>query len=519
MFKIPNDNQKGFSLIEVAIATVVIGLVSVLIASTMATQMEQRKALEMGEREDIIRSAIAEYIKKDPADPADVMNYPCPADPALPRGDEDFGKEQRDATGNCIVVGDIKQVVGTDGAPVFIGSIPTSTLGLSDVHALDVHNQKYLYAVSGAVAETDALTYGNVVKGAIQLNEDVIDEHGNIELDASGNPKIELVTSYAPFVFLSHGENGSGAYNASGKQVKPCNLADSGDDINCNGDAVFALRQLRTTDSSDEYDDVVTFNIEDKRITIENCPPGSMMAGVTKGSPICLEFDLTCPVDNVMVGVVPTANGMEAVCQSIPVAGGPPSLPRTGNPSTPRFVPPTSTRVSTSTPTASAPDEGWLGAAYRETFGRAPDAAGAEFWLAQEENGMSREEIISHISNSCEAQGTCNTTTAGRQEVQGQATYGTNFETRTGTSAASRATQSAARTTARTDSTVYNTPQKQATDSAVNNAQIRSLYEQNLGRAPDAAGAAHYQQQLNSGRSAADIAKEMANSCEAKGTC
>lgn len=461
-----NTSQSGFSLIEISIAIVVLGFVAVFISSTMATQMEQRKALEKQEREDIVRNSIAEFIKLDPSTPGDVVNYPCPADPAAARGDATFGVEQRDASGNCMVFGAIQQVAGTDGKPVFIGAIPTKTLGISDVHAMDVHNKKYLYAVSGDVAATDALRAGNIVNGAIKLVGD--------------SPTI--TTDYAPFVVISHGENGKGGYSADGTRLGgDCSITDAGDNENCDGDAVFAMRQLVTADTDEQFDDAVTFDIADKRITVENCPLGSIMTGVSKGKPVCEELNLTCPPNQMMVGI----SGPTPICQNIPVASAPPSLPTGGNPSTPRYVPPTSTRVSSSRPSNNN-DEGWLGEIYRETFGRAPDAAGAEYWESQAANGMSIAEIRSHIASSCEAQGTCNTTDAGRQEVAGQANYGTDYETRTGTSASSRATTSASRTTARTDSSTYNTSAKAKSDSAVNDQRIKDLYKQNLGRAPDA---------------------------------
>ena len=96
-----------------------------------------------------------------------------------------------------------------------------------------------------------------------------------------------------------------------------------------------------------------------------------------------------------------------------------------------------------------------ISAIYESTLGRPADAAGAAYWAS---TGLSADQIRQAVAASAEAQ------------------------------------------TAR--------------PVAAPQPQIAQLYQSYLGRAPDEAGAAYYQQQLASGRAAADIAREIARSQE-----
>lgn len=198
-------HEKGFSLIEVSLATIIVGIISMMVVTTMANQRKQSRALEKAEKADILRNTIAEYVKLDPSNPLDVVNYPCPADPAAPLNDPNFGVEQRNASGNCMVFGSIQQVPGTNGEPIFIGAIPTTTLGLAKSYATDSYNNRFTYAVSGQVASVNALAAGNIARGAITIKE-----------EKGFPPAMTTVTEYSPFIIVSHGENGNGSYSEDG---------------------------------------------------------------------------------------------------------------------------------------------------------------------------------------------------------------------------------------------------------------------------------------------------------------
>jgi hypothetical protein len=323
------------------------------------------------------------------------------------------------------------------------------------------------------MAETNALEIGKTAYGAITVG----------------------TNQYTPFVVVSHGENGRGSYTSEGiKYAAACPASGKGDSENCNRDAVFANLEISTIDSDKAFDDQITYEIADKRVTVETCPDGARIVGVIKGKPECEKITMVCPVGQYMVGI----SDDTPICQSLSGFGaGPGSNPSPGttvaktvsstnNPSnnnsaaitrvnrpttntSRNVVRPTRTSSTTRTAgTATAPDEGWLGAAYRTNLGRAPDSAGADFWLAQEKAGMSRADIVKTISNSCEARGTCGSTSSGQKELQGQAAYAKSYTSSTGIAASSRSTASAARTTARTDKTQYTSNPYIGSGSSVN---------------------------------------------------
>ena len=462
--RLRSSSQSGFGLLEVVFAVLILSLVSVGFLSIVSMQRAQKMELVQEEKRNVVRNAIAEYIKEDPSNPIDVINYPCAADPSAAFGSSDFGVEQRDASGNCRATGAITMVGGTAGRPVFIGALPTKTLGISDAYAMDVYNRQLTYAVSGDVALPDALVAGNIVTGSITIR--------------NGDASAPITTQNAPFVFLSHGKDGTGSYTSRGTPyAETCSDSSVGDSENCNNDAVFALLERSTAGTAEQFDDAVEFDIADMRVTIEDCPIGSQMIGISKGKPVCQELTVTCPPNEFLVGLT---RG-QPICQSM--AG---SLPGGGNASSTRVqatgsgsIPNTTTRsaaISRSTGSSSSsrstgsssrstasssstPDEGWLGSVYRETLGRAPDNAGTEFWLSQEQSGMSRSDIAAHIKTSCEATGSCHSTSAGQQELAGQASTASSYEATTGQSASGRSTEAAAKTSAATSTAQYNNNQ------------------------------------------------------------
>lgn len=263
------------------------------------------------------------------------------------------------------------------------------------------------------------------------------------------------------------------------------------------------MRELASAEGGTQFDDEMTFNIEDKRITIEDCPAGAQLMGISKGKPVCVELTMTCATGQMMVGI----SRAQPICQNVPVA----SAPASGNPTIVSNVSPRSTAASTP-PAPQNNDEGWLGQIFREELGRAPRAAGAAYWEAQHAAGMSIADIRASIASGCEANNNCDTE-AGQEERINQAVGNLNFENTTGTSANAVATSAAAQTSAAVVATTQ-TNQYTSTANTVN-----GLFQKHLGRDARQGGLDYYTNQIIGGRSVADVENEIANSCEAKGTC
>ena len=215
-------NQSGFSLIEVALAVLVIGI---LVGSALATYnvyMVARKDNDTKARIETIQSALSKYVASEGV-------YPLPADRDIPIGTAGFGKSVAAVTLPCNTSPQ-KACVTTGVANVYVGDVPFATLGIRYENMLNSYGRKMTYAVSqpltvSAATFTDA---GGVINP--------------ITIDASGTqyPGGPPNNPFAHYFVFSSGPDGEGAYNLAGNLVAACGTAANGTDFeNCNGDNVF----------------------------------------------------------------------------------------------------------------------------------------------------------------------------------------------------------------------------------------------------------------------------------------
>jgi prepilin-type N-terminal cleavage/methylation domain-containing protein len=172
--------QQGFTLIEIAVAVLVITLLLGSLLVPLNTQVEQRQIGETERRLAEIKEALIGF--------AAINGYlPCPAISATD------GTEDRTA-GACTLVG---------GNPKRDGLLPWVTLG---VPPLDSWNNLYRYSVDPDFADTNFIT---------------LDAKGDIVIrsrNAAGTP-INLTNATVPeipVVVMSHGSNAHGATGEGG---------------------------------------------------------------------------------------------------------------------------------------------------------------------------------------------------------------------------------------------------------------------------------------------------------------
>lgn len=258
-------SEKGISLIEIAIALIVIGLI--IIPLTELYRLQQLRIMKSANN-DIVEK-IAQSLNKFAQQNE---RLPFPANPTLNTGDVNNGTEMVIPTGTaCTAVTGVKCIAGardtaadadTVADSVLIGSVPFKALKLDDEEALDYYGMKITYSVSRYL--TASGTFKNSY-GVIQvLNQN----GGNINdgTATSGNILYALVSA---------GPDRKGVYTPAGV-LNPC--TDVGlDQENCftaTMNSVFRGRQsvtptgaLQTALSQDlqigtgalHYDDVVKF--------------------------------------------------------------------------------------------------------------------------------------------------------------------------------------------------------------------------------------------------------------------
>lgn len=292
------NTSAGFTLVELSVVLIIIGVLVAGFFSYLTTWQTQKNIDEINEKTSFIQKTLTNYIKDIPDQPDtsppnnfahtrwnpsnalanDAVHYPCPAPLTAASGDANFGVESRNnATGRCDAsVAGVFQVIGTAGQRVFIGAVPVATLGISSDYMEDAYGNKITYAVSDAPSRSLAFRTGSPV-GAITIND-------------NADPSTPSVITNANFVFLSHGRDQKGAYtHQSGVRTSNCTGSEK-DQENCDfNDATFNVELISEGKNNDYFDDTILFNLAGSTNTfgLPNCAAGETILSDGAGSWVC----------------------------------------------------------------------------------------------------------------------------------------------------------------------------------------------------------------------------------------
>lgn len=261
-------NASGFTLLEMAIVLVIIGVIAAVFFSLATIYIKRQKIENMKERLTEVRLALTRYVADDPRyaqdDPdfPDEVRFPCPASLTAPEDDPNFGAEI--CPSGAISAGDdlggVFVINGSSGGLVLVGAVPTSTLGVSNNLMRDEYGNRFTYAVTEALTRDDALIQSSIAPGQITV---IINDS-----DAPGPD----VTTNADFFVVSHGEDGAGAYTIAGRpngnECRTTLTPGDGDSQNClwqtSLQAVFkdnSLFGFSTVPNDYFYDDISLYSL------------------------------------------------------------------------------------------------------------------------------------------------------------------------------------------------------------------------------------------------------------------
>jgi prepilin-type N-terminal cleavage/methylation domain-containing protein len=207
----------GFTLVELAVAMVIIGLLLAAAMIPLTTQVELRNAADTRHTLDQIKDAVIGFAQVN-------GRLPCPANGAIAAGASNAGVEA------------VSAVAGNPCTASF-GVIPWSTLGVQES---DAWGRRFSYRVSPAFADTNAaLTWAtstttSPVSLALQspncIPSPTPSTPASFALCTLGdlavlNPTDTIkapttaVSTGVPAIIISHGKNGYGAYQSNGIQI------------------------------------------------------------------------------------------------------------------------------------------------------------------------------------------------------------------------------------------------------------------------------------------------------------
>lgn len=228
--KCRTSSESGFSLIEVSIGLMIIGILMAPIIAGYNLYIEKQQFRISNSVADIVSDSIGKYYVKN-------AKYPRPASPNVNQGDENFGTGM-DPTIPLASIPDCTPTSDTvckttsntyGGAVVLIGEVPFADLGLPFKTAMDGYGFRLTYAVTASL--TDDTSF-NDAAGAIEI---LGYDGGSIF-----EPPYSTVPNRAHFIVVSHGQNGKGAFSLSGARYAPCGTLIEGTEFeNCNNDGRF----------------------------------------------------------------------------------------------------------------------------------------------------------------------------------------------------------------------------------------------------------------------------------------
>lgn len=193
----------GFTLVEMAIVLMIVGLLLGGMLVPLSAQMEQRNISDTQKALTEIKEAIIGYALAN-------GQLPCPAVPTIATGQANAG----------IVRPTCTTVANSSGV------LPWATLGVSET---DAWGNRYTYRVTSDFA--DAINPVAHVDGGCTPNPTPtlatfgLCSAGNLNV-LSAAPGGVTIAGSVPAVIISHGKNGAGAYTPQGTQLAVGSNAD-----------------------------------------------------------------------------------------------------------------------------------------------------------------------------------------------------------------------------------------------------------------------------------------------------
>lgn len=239
----------GFTLVEMAMVLVIVGLLLGGLVPTISAQMEAQRVSETRRQMSEIRDVLLGFA---------VINgrLPCPAQATIATGAGNAGVEA--TTGNSCscqtAAGSTKTIANaTSGIACtdtsVTGVLPWATLGLSEK---DAWGRRYTYRVTSAYADRVAagtLGSGCTVTAPTASSFALCSPGTPDALTASGGG---IVAQDVPAIFVSHGKNGNGAYLSDGTQLASGSNADEIE--NSDNNLSFVSHEFAS-----EFDDLVVW--------------------------------------------------------------------------------------------------------------------------------------------------------------------------------------------------------------------------------------------------------------------
>lgn len=238
-------DDSGFTLLEIAISLVLVGLVIAALVPIYQQQRIQKNEDMLNQRMADVQSAIGGFR-------AVYGRYPRPMQTTATPGDLEYGHEIDAALSAAIPVnscqdGVCKFASVIPGENILIGTMPFKKLELQEDEVYDRNLNRFTYAVTESL--TDSATF-TLTGGGISIVD-------TVQAKIPPAPPVPLVDppNTAHFILVTHGPNKAGGISRDGAIGVGCASGSLDEQENCDGDNVFVSAEY----SAEDFDDRVGF--------------------------------------------------------------------------------------------------------------------------------------------------------------------------------------------------------------------------------------------------------------------
>ncbi|MCB9979755.1 MAG: prepilin-type N-terminal cleavage/methylation domain-containing protein [Rhodospirillales bacterium] len=247
-------NQRGFTLIEVAILLIVVSVLLLPFIQEYRAYINTKAKFDTNNNQSTVEFAISQFYEKNGF-------YPCPdrQSPIVALDDPAFGVE------SCPLPTDPEGM--DESILVLRGFVPTKALEIEAKYALDGWGNRMSYVVTKKLVRGffDA-SAGTNPMGAI--TEISVEKIGSTQppsvdiLDITASPPVYPGIQSGHAFLISHGPSGGGGYSRDGTLIAACPAdGESHDKENCDDDALIYSNSLGLDTTNlpgpDFYDDIV----------------------------------------------------------------------------------------------------------------------------------------------------------------------------------------------------------------------------------------------------------------------
>ncbi len=243
--------SRGFSLVEIAIVLVVVGLVISGGLLGLSPVLQANKLTQANQQMDKIEQALVLYVIQNGC-------LPCPASPSVLNGESHLAT---DYSSGCSGSGTICSLAQ--------GIVPWVNLGLAKTDVIDPYGYFFDYAATTSATNTLSLT--NLTTSMVRTLPSTYPAGALSVQDDSSAPVTQ--STVGAYVLISHGPDGSGGYSpVNGVQhsdpnnsaAQACNIAGAGGTAPTCGTGLTAGYYVQDTPKGASYmhgyyDDILRF--------------------------------------------------------------------------------------------------------------------------------------------------------------------------------------------------------------------------------------------------------------------